>query len=168
MFDLFLSSPWVTYHKMVKALFERDPDITVCDIYEPDDVDADYAFNIEVANHDKSVALDKVMPRIRQYGNVIMRVVVQDTTVNTTVDPAELFETVFKGNNIVKDIKVVKDQAQCDHYFLRFYPEVIQFFNDDLTDYSGNWSGLAEELAYTVFENAYGMNFCTASIKEDG
>ena len=28
------------------------------------------------------------------------------------------------------------------HGFVRFQPEVIQFFGDDLYDYDGNWSGL--------------------------
>ena len=34
--NLNLSAPWVIYQHKVKALFERDPDITVGDIYQPD------------------------------------------------------------------------------------------------------------------------------------
>jgi hypothetical protein len=65
----------------------------------------------------------------------------------------------------VKDIKDVVDFTGTRHGFVRFQPEVIQFFHDDISDYNGNWSGLAQDIAREVFEGEYrGVHFCTAEV----
>ena len=61
-------------------------------------------------------------------------------------DVLALYETIFKGNPIVKDVRVAVDQTGTKHGFVRFQPEVIQFFDDDIYDYEGNWTGLAQGL----------------------
>jgi hypothetical protein len=49
-----------------------------------------------------------------------------------------------------------------------FQPEVVQFFDDDISDINGNWTGLAEDIARALFtEDRSGMNFCTADIHEN-
>lgn len=63
-----LEAPWYTYHKKVKALFERDSDISVGEIHASDYFD--YAFDIEVKDSDKFVALDRVLPKSVTFGNV--------------------------------------------------------------------------------------------------
>ena len=32
-----------------------------------------------------------------------------------------------------------------------FKPQVVQFFDDDISDFNGNWSGLAQDIAREVF-----------------
>lgn len=168
MMKLRLEAPWHTYAKKVKALFEQDPDIEVSDLEEIDGEEYDYALHIEVKNHDKFVALDRVIPAIKVFGNVIVAIILYDEA-NFGINPAiELYETIFKGNPIVKDIKNLVDSAGTSHGYVRFQPEVVQFFDDDLSDYNGNWTGLAEDIAREVFENdSFDMNFCTAAKNED-
>lgn len=162
-----LEAPWNTFHKMVKALFESDSEVTISEIYDPDNGVGTYAFDIEVANHEKYLALNKVFPRVKQYGNVTLQVFLYDSTDDSEDGPFAIFSAIFQGNRAVKDIKTVTDQAGSNHYYVRFWPEVIQFYDDDLRDYNGNWSGLAQDIARDVFEDSLGVNFCTASVKEN-
>lgn len=161
MLKLALEAPWETFVKKVKALFEGDPDITVHDVYEDDQTD--YAFDITVRRHDKFMALDRLLPSIKTFGGVTLGIVLYDEE-NGEVDVAGLFKTLFEGNPNVDSIKSRTDPAGVDWDYVLFKPEVVQFYDDDLNDYNGNWNGLAEDIAREVFEeNSRGVNFCTAA-----
>lgn len=167
MLKLAIDAPWYTFQKKVKALFGLDPDIYVSEVYEPENEDVDYAFNIEVSNHEKFVALDRVIYGVKQFGNVSMAINLCDMEENDAHPGVELFETIFDGNPIMKDLKVITDHAGTDRVYVRFYPEVVQFFDDDLTDYNGNFNGLAEDIARDVFDETWSVNFCTADKREN-
>ena len=163
-----LSAPWYTFGKMVKALFERDPEIDVHDVAQCDpDEDADFSLVIGVKNHEKFIALDRAMPSKKEWGNVILQIDVLDETDADTDQSVELFKTIFAGNPILRDIKTRTDEAGFSWNYCIFEPEVIQFWNDDLSDYSGNWNGLAQDIAEEVFTDKYAMNFCTADKGEN-
>ena len=166
--NLKLEAPWYTYQKKVKALFERDPEIKVGDIILPEDGRADYLFDIEVRNHEKFLALDRVFPKCVQFGNITLAINLHDEENDAGADDVlALYETIFKGNSIVKDVRTAMDHMGTKHGFIRFQPEVIQFFDDDIYDYEGNWTGLAQDIAREVFANeTRGIHFCTASVKE--
>jgi len=167
MIKLALEAPWYTYHKKIKALFERDPEIVVGEMYEPDD-GCNYAFDIEITNHEKYLALDRVLPGVIPFGNVLLGIHIYDEE-NNEDEGIDLYETIFKGNPIVKDIQRRPDHTGTVHGYVRFWPEVIQFFDDDLNDFSGNWSGLAQDIAREVFEqDVRGVHFCTADVRENG
>lgn len=163
-----ISAPWYTYQKKLRALFGEDPDIYVGEVFEPDDGVSDYAVDIEIRNHEKYLILDRLLPRFRNFGGVRFSIWLYDEeNGNEVEDAVELFRTLFSGNPILKDVKTLIDQTGMVHGFVRFEPRVIQFFNDDLSDYNGNWSGLAQDIAGEVFEDgARGVFFCTADIRE--
>ena len=165
---LTISAPWYEFQKKVKALFERDPQIIVGDIYEPEGREVDYAFDIEVLNHEKFIALDRVIPGIKEFGNVTLGIVLYDEeNINAVNAGVDLYKTIFSGNPIVKDVRDAVDHTGTHHGFVRFVPEVIQFFNDDISDFNGNWSGLAQDIAREVFTNdSSGIHFCTAGVNE--
>ena len=161
-----IEAPWTAFQKKVKALFRDDSDIYVGDIYQPEDGRTQYAFDIEVLNHKKFLALDRVMPKTRSFGNVSLGITLFDLE-NGTEDPLTLYRTVFDGNPNVKDFKEVTDFTGTKHGFVRFKPEVVQFFYDDISDYNGNWSGLAQDIAKEVFTDVpAGIHFCTAAVDE--
>lgn len=166
MLNLAIEAPWQTFCKQLKALFERDADIEVSDIYEPENgMDTDYAVAVMVRKHDKFLALDRLLPRIKEFGNVTLGIDLYDEE-NNEVDTAGLLKTLFDGNPIVDSIRTRTDPAGVDWSYVLFKPEVIQFFDDDLGDYNGLWSGLAEDIAREVFaENGRGVYFCTAAMK---
>ena len=158
-----LSAPWYTYQRKVKALFALDKEIEVGDIYDCED--GGYAFEITVHNPAKFVALDRVMPKVAEFGNVKLKINVSDDKGDSTVAAIELYKTIFANNPIVKDVKDVKDFTGTLHGYVRFWPEVLQFFNDDLSDFDGLWSGLAQDIAREVFVNQ-NVHFCTADLRE--
>lgn len=162
-----LYAPWVTFQKKVKELFKNDPDIQVNDLSTNDDIGC-YVLNIEVRNHKKYVALDRVIEKQHWFGNVELRIVLFDEE-NSNDEEAisKLYQTIFEGNAIFKDTKIARDPNGCLHNFVRFEPVVLQFQNDDISDYMGNWSGLAQDIAKELFQEdaARGVHFCTAEKK---
>ena len=168
MSKLGIEAPWYTFQKKVKALFEHDKDISVGEVVKTDDAKVNYMFDIEVRSHEKFLALDRLMPKIKEFGNVTLGIVLYDEENGLTdVDHLELYKLIFEGNPIVKDIKDKTDFVGNRQGFVRFRPEVIQFPDDNLADYNGNWSGLAQDIAAEVFDHELaGVHFCTASVNE--
>ena len=165
-----LAAPWYTFQKKVAALFEGDPQIVVGEIYRPDNGAVDFAFDIEVKNHKKFLALDRVLPKTKDFGGLTLGIALFDEeNVNENTDTRiGLFATIFEGNPILKDVQTAQDHTGTAIGFVRFQPEVVQFYNDDLSDYSRNWSGLAQDIAREVFTNDFqGVYFCTAAKNED-
>lgn len=161
-------APWIEYQKRVKALFGRDPEIIVGEVYEPDGNEVDYAFDIEVRNHRKFEALDAVLPAIREFGNVTLGIQIFDEeNIGGTDDIAAIYQTLFRDNPIVQDVKIVVDQFCIRHAYVLFAPEVIQYYRDEMTDYNGLFSGLAQDIAKEIFEDKTGnVHFCTAPVEE--
>jgi len=158
-----IEAPWYAFQKKVKALFEKDPEIVVGEVYKVENEEGMYAFDIEVMNHQKFIALDRLLPGVKMFGNVGLSIVLYDEENSSDVDLVELYETVFKGNPIVKAVQSRPDVTGTKWNYVQFVPEVVQFFDDNLRDYDGNWTGLAEDIAREVFaENSRGVNFCTA------
>ena len=160
-----LAAPWYTYQKKVKALFDLDADIEVGDVRQ--DEDGNYAFEILVHNSAKFIALDRVMPKIVGFDNVMLKINIVDVEDDSTLAAIELYKTIFENNPIVKDVRDIRDDMGMLHGYVRFQPEVLQFFNDDLSDFNGLWSGLAQEIAKEVFTNQ-NVHFCTADLRENG
>lgn len=166
---LALEAPWYTFQKKVKALFAGDPDIRVGEIVEFDGGSVDYGFDIEVRNHEKFLALDRVLPKTRDYGNVTLGITLFDEENGGSVeDEIALYRTIFEGNPIVRDIKEAHDFTGTTQGYVRFEPDVIQFYDDNLEDYSGNWTGLVQDVAEEVFNDGMReVHFCTVDVREN-
>ena len=164
-----IEAPWYEFNKKVKALFEKDPDILVGDLQPATGGSIQYGFDIEVRDHKKFLALDRVIPKEKQFGNVTVGICLYDEENGFgDEDILSLYKTIFEGNGIVKDVKEADDFAGTHHGYIRFKPEVIQFFNDDTSDYEGRWSGLAQDIARELFSGEYrGIHFCTAGVDEE-
>lgn len=160
--DLNIIAPWETYNKKVKALFGGDPDIHVGGVYQVDD---GYAMDIR-ASEEKYNILARVMPRSKTFGNVNLSIELFCAGEGTKA--LEEYKTLFSGNPAVKEIREVEDATGTMHAYIRFWPEVLQFPNDDTRDFRGLWSGLAQDIAREVFEGeARGIHFGTAGVDEN-
>lgn len=155
-----ISPPWVTFANKMKALFENDDDIIVNDI---EDNTGNLTLMIEVKNHSKFNALDQLLPETVKFGNVTLFIEVYDEANNDEPDYFALFNTLFAGNSSVKRVVEATDLTGTKHVFVMFKPEVKQFFDDNMFDYNGFWSGLNQDIAKEVFEEATnaGVHFCT-------
>lgn len=163
-----IQSPWVTYWNKIKALFELDDQVDVTDIFPGTEDEFNYEFTIMVLNnHEKWIALTQILPAHMEFGNIKMKINISENVADDHYT-VEAFKKAFEGNRRVRDIKEVVDQAGYSHNFVRFEPEVIQFYNDNLKDYNGNWSGLMQDIASEIFEDAgLIVNFCTADLREN-
>ena len=154
-----LQPPWITYAREVNALFAKDPEVAV------DWNEDEYILTLYVDSQEKADALDKLFPNEMEFGNV---------TISITIVPANMtdrslmntFETAFKGNPAVSYTKSVDGLGFSMNYIV-FKPEVVQYFNDDLSDVNGFESTLYENIANNVFENHDGIYFCTDIANHD-
>jgi len=167
MYKLAIEAPWETWSKKLKAMFDDDPEITVSDVFQSDNgMDTDYSVAIQCVNHSKFIALDRLLPRIKEFGNVTLGIDIYDEE-NVEVNTLELFDTLFAGNPIFDGCKQKTDATGTDWNYVMFKPKVIQFFDDDLGDLNGLWSGIAEDIARDVFsENGRGVFFCTSPVEQ--
>lgn len=150
-----LSPPWVTYVNKIKALFEGDPDIKFQ--FDEDE----YSLKIFVEDPDKADALMKLLPLQKEFGNVILKIAVIPAD-DGEVDYMALFRAAFKGNPNVADITSVETPFGYSVNFVVFKKEVVQFFNDDISDLNGLCSTLNEDIAREVFgEGCDSVYFCT-------
>ena len=164
MLNVKLEAPWFTWQKQAAKLFERDPDIIVGELYELDG-DCQYGIDIEVRDHEKFVALDRALPSVKEFGNIKVAITLFDEENASTNPDVTLYETIFRGNPILDRVEDKVDQTGTHIGYVIFKPEVLQFFDDNLQDINGNWSGLAQDIAGEVFDNGFrGVFFCTAEV----
>jgi len=78
------------------------------------------------------------------------------------MNPAEnLFVTAFKDNPVVSYIQPIEGIFMNGAVYVVFANKVVQFFNDDLTDIHGAWSGLYENIAEEILTAPNHVFFCT-------
>ena len=153
-----LSSPWMTYYNKLVALFNDDPELNV--LWKEEEK----TIIIESINTFKIMALEKLLAPTVAFGNVTVTVkcLVKDGAEESL---SAVFKTAFAGNphfSKVIDATVVA----VEETFVLFKPEVIQFFNDDTSDYYSNWNGLSEDIMRDVIKKDIRVNIGTDKIGE--
>ena len=150
-----LSPPWVTYVNEIKCLFKGDPDVK-CQFDEDE-----YSLKIFVEDEKKADALMKLLPLQKEFGNVVLKISVIPAD-DEAVDYLSLFQAAFKGNPNVSDITSVQTPFGDNVNFVVFKKEVVQFYNDDISDLHGVCSTLNENIAREIFGGSFDtVCFCT-------
>lgn len=153
-----LSAPWYTFYKKINALFELDPEVNV------DFDDAKMIIKVYVGNAEKAEALYKLLPQQRMFGDVVVKVNV--IPANKLKDSAySIASNAFRGNPAVDDVLKI-DTYYGQMCYVQFAKDVVQFYNDDLSDPRGLCSTLYQDIAKDVFETPNNLFYCTAP-KED-
>ena len=159
---LTLEAPWNTYRKMINALFEYDHEIEVGDVVGIGSID--YTIDIKVKNHRKFEALRKLLPVRKVFGSITVAIYIYDME-NDEKNDIEMFKDLFRDNPIVSNYEKVKLPDGSERNFVCFEPQVIQFFDDDISDCYGNYNGLAENIARAVFGDRAGdVSFSTGLV----
>ena len=148
-----LSSPWVTFYRELDALLGCDPEVKVN--YDEED----NSIKVFVDNEEKAEALAELLPAEKTFGNVTVRVSVVPAN-RLGENKASLFQKAFEGNPALAFVKT-EDKGLYSFGYVVFRKEVVQFFNDDLSDLNGNRSTLYQEIAKDVFGETDGIFFCT-------
>ena len=152
-------SPWVEYYKKIKSLFAQDQNIKVK--YD----ESSNTVKIFVEDQEKADALTQLLPNRKEFGNVVVNIdVIPANKVETP--KIDLFRKAFDGNGALSYIETVSGISSNDFNFVVFQPEIVQYYNDDLSDINGLRSTLYQDIAKEVFGEREGIYFCTDKVDE--
>lgn len=156
MATLNLIAPWVEHYRKINAFFKRDPEVNV--IYD----DKDRTIKLYVANANKAAALENLLIDELTFGAVTLSIeVIPPNESDKVTIPRNIFSVAFEENPIITDIITVSGVMTNSITYVVFAKEVVQYFNDDLSDYAGNRSTLYEILAKEIFRKMDGIYYCT-------
>lgn len=158
-----LSPPWYVYHRKVQAMFGKDPEVHIKDM--SDIGNGNYSYMILVSNKEKAKAIKTILPQNFKIGNVTITVTIlgpdENDIESSNKSDVEIYETAFSGNPIFEKT-IVRTIGSFEMCYCIFKKEVIQFWNDDLSDYYGNYNGLASEIAKEIF-NQSDIQYCISA-----
>lgn len=146
-----LSPPWYAYHRKVQALFGRDPEVHIKDL--ADLGNGEFSYMILVYNKKKAEAIKAILPQSVKMGNVTISVAIlgpgEDDIESCQKTVTEMFQDAFSGNPVFEKA-VERTVGAIKMSYCIFAKEVIQFWNDDLSDFYGNYNGLASDIAREI------------------
>jgi hypothetical protein len=130
-----LSPPWITIYREIQAMFKHDKTVKV--IYNNDTP----SVNVYVEDPVKADAIEQILIHEFPFGNVKLRVNVypgddEELLQDLSVGADKLFTTAFKDNSALSFTTEDQKGLFAETYIV-FVPEVVQFFNDDLSDIRG-------------------------------
>ena len=151
-----LSAPWQIYYKELCELFKFDPEVRI--VY---DTDAQI-INIYVDNAAKADAMYIVLPTEKSFGSVVVEInVVPANKNNLRRTRGTIYEDLFYKNPIVDDIITIEGVMTNPITYIIFKKEVVQYYNDSLSDAHGLCSTLYQDIAKRVLNADEGIFFCT-------
>ncbi|MGM0845651.1 MAG: hypothetical protein ACQEUT_11790 [Bacillota bacterium] len=162
-----LSPPWITYFNQLKFSIGADPEVTVGPLIP---VGSIFIALVTVPDNQKAIALATLLKSSVEFGNITVNVVVvngEQEIVNPLPCPlspftlAALLETALSGNPYFLEV-VVKPQlpGEPDAVYPVFTAEVIQFFNDDISNLCNTFTGVAAN----VFADVMVESLCDVPI----
>ena len=156
-----LSPPWITYFNEIKYSVGTDSDVTVGPLIP---VDGNYIILVKVMEDEKSIALATLLQLTKEFGNVNVEVVVsnrENQIVSPIPCPLDVFEIahlfqVTLGNNPYFQEVVVQPQLPGgpNAVYPVFKPEVIQFFNDDISNLCQTFTAVASDVFSDVMKDS--------------
>lgn len=159
-----LQSPWVTLYNKIYFMFNNDEDLDISNLIESD---GNYSMTIASNNTTKLKAIEKILKHEFPMGNITFKinfVYGENESDNITISD---IKNAFNGNTVISTIKTAMTPAQDELTFVLFNREVVQFYNDDISDFYGNYNGLAEDIAREIFNTQFDINYCTDIIPAD-
>jgi len=160
MAKLNLSPPWEIYYKKLLAFFAKDPEVSI--VYD----DIEQEIKIYVENSEKAVALMKVLPHEKEFGNVKVNITIVPANMIKMTNDHNITENdlidIFQGNKAVENIKCVSGIMSNPLFYIVFKKEIVQYYTDDLGDYNGICSTLYQYLAKDIFKETPNIFYCTS------
>lgn len=150
-----LSPPWDTCVRELEQLFKYDSEVHV--VYDENAQEV----KIYVDAPAKAEALTLLLPKAKEFANVVLTITVIPANGTVPVKTANLFPVAFKGNGAFSFSKTVRGIFSNDLTYVVFKNKVVQYFSDNLGDVYGQTSTLYQEIAKDIFEETEGVCFCT-------
>ena len=152
-----LSPPWSIFYDEVRAMFAKDPEVKVVMDEEK------YTIYVFVNNPRKSAAIAEILQQEKKFGRITLKVMVPPPDGAGDYDFAdgvELYCAAFEKNPRLSYVQP-KTSIFDTSFYVVFKNEVIQYFNDDISDINSQCSTLAEYIARDIFIGNELPNFCT-------
>ncbi|XXM73069.1 hypothetical protein ACQ0QQ_03985 [Lysinibacillus sphaericus] len=162
-----LSPPWVTYQNELKYSIGQDPNVIIGPLIP---AGGTFVIPVTVIGDEKAIALATLLKNPVEFGNVSVNIVVINGG-QEIVSPipcplsafgvAELVQNALSGNPYFVEV-VVKPQTPggSNAVYPVFTPEVIQFFNDDISNLCNNFTAVAAN----VFADVMIETLCNTKI----
>jgi hypothetical protein len=156
-----LAAPWTTFYRQVQAFFKKDPEIKV--MYNAQGPE----LKLYVDNPVKAEALTQLLEPTKTFGNVVLTISVVPSNKAVDGDMPEmnndiaLIKAALAGNGAISGITDITGVMCNPITYVSFKKEVVQFFNDNLSDLHGLTSTLYQDLADVIFTHHLGVCFCT-------
>ena len=144
-------------------MFGRDPEVHVKDLAEIGE--CRYSYMILISDKEKAKAIKAILPQNVKMGNIEIDLAILGPD-EDDIDPldksdSEIYEKAFSENPIFEKT-AVRSFGPFETSYCIFKKEVIQFWNDDLYDYYGNYSRLASDIARELF-NPSEIQYCISA-----
>ena len=151
-----LSSPWQMFYKEIRALFQEDPEVSV--FFDEEETE----IKLYVEDAEKASALVKILPAMREFGNVTVKVTVipANGAVKFSHQNGSRYDIAFRGNNAYIGSKTYTGIFANPITYVVFKKKVVQIYSDNLGDIYGNTSTLYQDIAYDVLIGE-GTFYCT-------
>jgi len=157
-----LSPPWHTFFSMIKHAIGRDRCVNVLEMEQQSDIL--FIIPIEVKNREKAHALATVLTSSVSFGNieVCIHVLHCDAVVRPNHLPQDrcclirTFKRALGSNYYFRSIEF-KEVFDTTFVYPIFRREVLQFFNDDLSDYYSNFNGAVANVFADILKPQVGQ-----------
>ncbi|SHI81430.1 hypothetical protein SAMN02745163_00778 [Clostridium cavendishii DSM 21758] len=166
MAEVKLSPPWYTFANEIKYTYGLSPYIKVSNLAQVDD---EYLLNIFVSSDKIAHALRAILPLIKTFGNIKVIILIYDEK-NNIVQPEDIsytpeilattFCTALYKNPLFKGAVLISDDATppIGNVVLVIAKEIVQFYNDDISDLCRNFNEVAAKVFTDVTTLAYTPN----------
>lgn len=155
--QLKLSAPWETFVTELEVLFGGDPDINIR--YESKARDV----KLFVDGERKAAALAKILPTEKVFGNETLKIEVVPAN-SKDEGIADIYKDAFDGNPVLDEVLTMPMPfGDGQKNYVMFARQVVQFYNDDLSDPNGVETTLYENIARDVFVNQGGESYSTSN-----
>jgi hypothetical protein len=156
-----LSPPWVTYWNELKYSIGQEPSVIVGPLIP---VGSTYIIPVTAIGDEKAIALATLLKNPVEFGNVSVMIVVingDQEIVSALPCPlsafivADLVQNALSGNPYFVEV-VVKQQTPggSNAVYPVFTSEVIQFFNDDISNLCNTFTAVAAHVFADVMQDS--------------
>lgn len=155
-----ISAPWIAYAHKVIAAFGDDPEIAV-DIGDADVSEGFLTIEIICTNYVKYKALQEIVNAPDEISGV--RIDMRFTYTGTDRDKrTSLYEAALRGNPYFNSVIQLSDprDENVKYTFALFNNEVVQYFDDDISDYYGCNNMVPEDLFREILKDDPEIRLC--------
>jgi len=158
-----LSPPWYTLWNEIKATLGNAPNVEVMPL---DTTVNPYVVTVKVGDHDQAVAMASITAPQYVMGNITIKMQVQDNTgavvapvvPKTAEDLAGMVKKAL-GNNpwfVGLEVRGLTPMSGTRLVYIVFKADIVQFFNDDLSDLYNNYNNVVAFCFRDVLNSAPG------------